>query len=358
MNDLIPQQTQEFSRAVASPAANVGAIAIESERAIAEVQGQMTLAKRFPRSMVAAQMDVLDACKSPDFAAIAFYAVPNRGSGPSIRFAEEIARCYGNFSYGHRELSRTETGINGPGKSEIEVYAWDQEKNNRSTRQITVMHVTDTKNGAKVLRDQADIDNKIANVASKQMRGRILALVPKALVAAGIAECKRTLAGTGDKPLSDRILGMSKAFAAFGVNGEMLKKHLGHSVDNTTIDELADLMGIYNAIRDGGKASEFFPADGVEEVDPAVKAITAAAAKPAAAAPAATRRSGQSKPAESASKKAEDAAPVVAEKAAPPAEKEAVAAPEQAEAPVADDIDAGNKAAAPAAAPAVEGDVF
>lgn len=262
---------------------NAGAVAIEQERAIAEAQGQLTLAKKFPRSMSAAINEFLDACKSPDFAATAFYSVPNRGSGPSIRLAEEAARCYGNFVYGHRELSRSE------GKSEIEVYAWDMEKNNRSSRQITVMHVVDTKNGPKKLTDQADIDNKIANVASKQMRGRILALMPKHMIAAGIAEAKRTLAGGNEKPISERIVAMAGAFGKFGVTNDMLVAYLGHPVDHTTIDELADMMGIYNAIRDGAKASDYFSA-GEKAEKQETNASTAAAivsqAKQAAASPA------------------------------------------------------------------------
>lgn len=278
---------------------NVGAVAIEQERAIAEAQGQLTLAKKFPRSMTAAMTDFMEACNSPDFAATAFYSVPNRGSGPSIRLAEEAARCYGNFVYGHRELSRTE------GKSEIEVYAWDMEKNNRSSRQITVMHVTDTKNGPKRLTDQADIDNKIANVASKQMRGRILALMPKHMIAAGVAAAKRALAGNGEKPLSERIVAMVQAFSRFGVNKVHLQTHLGHDIDNTTTDELADLMGIFNALKEGAKASEYFPLSDAADANAGTAAAIASqaqAAKTAATAspaPAPAKRQTAKPPAES-----------------------------------------------------------
>lgn len=243
--------TNPFGRMMAPAGGNAGAIAIESERAIAEAQGQLVLAKKFPRSMAAATADLMEACKSPEFAASAFYTVPNRGSGPSIRFAEEVARVYGNFQYGHRELSRSE------GKSEVEVYAWDMEKNNYSKRQITVLHVLDTKNGSRRLTDQADIDNRIANVASKQMRGRILALVPKHLVAAGIAECKKTLAGNNDKPISHRVRDMIGAFSRYGVTVEQLEKYLGHKLDDTTLDELVDLTGVFNAIKDGAKPSDY-----------------------------------------------------------------------------------------------------
>lgn len=235
--------------------ANIGAISIEQERAIAEAQGQLTLAKRFPRDLNAAYAELMEACASPAFAATAFYSVPNRGSGPSIRFAEEVARVYGNFIYGHRELSRSE------GKSEIEVFAWDMEKNNRSVRQLTVMHVVDTKYGPKPCRDQADIDNLIANKASKQIRGRILALLPKWLVAEAIEKCKSTIAGTGDEPIQVRVRKMINAFAKYGVNTDHLERYIGHTLDDVTLDELIDLTGVFNAIREGAKPSEYFAGD-------------------------------------------------------------------------------------------------
>lgn len=242
-----------FAKNGLGSAVNQGAVAIEQERAIAEAQGQIIVAKRFPRSNVSVMAEFLEACKSAEFAATAFYAVPNRGTGPSIRFAEELARCMGNFQYGHRELGRAD------GKSEVEVFAWDVEKNNRSIRQITVAHIQDTKNGPKKLTDQSDIDNKIANIASKQMRGRIMALLPKHIVAAGIAACKKTLAGENSEPMAKRMERMTTAFARFGVTAAHLESYLNHKLDTTTDDEIADLTGVFNAIKDGtNKASEFF----------------------------------------------------------------------------------------------------
>lgn len=240
-----------------SAAVNVGSVSIEQERAIAEAQGQLVLAKRFPRDLMAAHADLMAACKIRAFAEVAFYNVPRAGgsvSGPSIRLAEEVARAFGNFQYGHRELSRDDK------KSEVEVFAWDMQANNRSIRQLTVYHVRDTKSGAQPLRDQKDIDDKIANVASKQVRGRILALVPKFLVQEAIEECRRTIAGGNGEPLEARIRKMSQAFGKFGVNQEMLERYLEHPLKDTMAEELADLMGIHNAIRDGAKASEFFKA--------------------------------------------------------------------------------------------------
>ena len=232
--------------------ANTGSIAIEQQRAIAEARGQIQLAKMFPRSNSEALSELVEACKNWDFAKSAFYSVPNRGSGPSIRFAEEVARCYGNFEYGHRELSRSK------GKSEIEVFAWDKEKNNVSKRQITVEHIRDTKNGPKPLRDQADIDNRIANVASKQMRGRILAIVPKTFVEMGLAECRKTLAGNNTESMSSKISQMIVEFGELGIRPDQITAYIGHSVDDCSVDDLTELFGVFNALKQGAKISEYF----------------------------------------------------------------------------------------------------
>lgn len=236
-------------------AANSGAVSVEQSRAIAEAQGQLILAKRFPRDLNAAYAELMDACKLPALAQVAFYTLPRGKSsvtGPSIRLAEEIARVYGNFQYGHRELSRDDK------KSEVEVYAWDMEKNNYSKRQITVMHVLDTREGQRKLRDQKDIDDKIANVASKQVRGRILALVPKWLSEAAISACRETLAGNNDIPIAERVRKMTQAFSKFGVTTKHLEGFLGHGLDTVDRDELADLTGVHNAIRDGAKIEDYF----------------------------------------------------------------------------------------------------
>lgn len=279
-----------------STSVNSGSVSIEQERAIAEAQGQLVMAKRFPRNELTAHAELMNACKMASFAGVAFYSVPRAGgavTGPSIRLAEEVARVYGNFEYGHRELARDST------KSEIEVYAWDKEKNNRSIRQITVYHVRDTKNGSFPLRDQKDIDDKIANVASKQVRGRILALMPKWLVEEAIQECRRTIAGNNEEPVEARIRKMSQAFAKFGVTVKHLEGYLGHKLSETLLDEIPDLQGIFNAIREGTPPSEFFSVEmNAEENESTAAAITSAAKEAKAAPSAQTKAAPKTKTAE------------------------------------------------------------
>lgn len=291
---------------------NAGSVAIEQERAIAEARGQMQLAKMFPRDLTKAHSELMSACKSKAFAGAAFYSVPRAGgsvTGPSIRLAEEIARVVGNFQYGHRELSRDDR------KSEVEVFAWDVENNNRSVRQLTVMHVIDTRQGPKPCRDQKDIDDKISNVASKQVRGRILALIPKWLLEDAILECKKTLTGTNDEPLEVRIRKMTQAFGKYGVTTQHLETYLGHKLDSTMVDELVDLQGVFNALKEGAKPSDYFGAkdddsDAGNADDKAAETIKAAAKSGA------KKQSSTAKKSEQTATKAADPEPEKAESAA------------------------------------------
>lgn len=235
---------------------NAGAVTIEAQRAVTEAQSKIQLAKMFPRNETDAFDKLMFACSHPGFAEEAFYSLP-RGdksiSGPSIRLAEEIARLYGNFTYGHRELSR------GNGKSEVEVFAWDVENNNYTSRQITVMHVQDTKGGSYALRSQADIDTRIANIASKQLRGRILSLIPKWMLSEAVGRCRQTLAGGQDKEQREqRVAALEARFATRNVDKQALERYLGHPLKLITDEEIADLFGVYTAIKEGSPVNEFF----------------------------------------------------------------------------------------------------
>lgn len=232
---------------------STGVIAIEQERAIAEAKGKIMLAKMFPRDLYAARAELMEACNSPAFAEKAFYSVPNRGAGLSIRFAEEVARVYGNFDWGYQELSTSKE------KTEIEVYTWDVEKNNRITKRLTVNHVLDTKFGPKALTSQTDIQNCISNIAAKQVRGRILAALPKWLVAEAEERCKATLAGNGGESIAAQVRKMSDAFSSkYGVTVLMLEDYIKSPLASCTAEDLANLRGVYNALKEGAKVADYF----------------------------------------------------------------------------------------------------
>lgn len=243
-----------FARQGLAESAHAGAVSIESERAVAEAQGSLVLAKRFPRDQAACYQRAIDACKRPGLANSAFYSF-KRGketiSGPTIRLAEELARCWGNIDFGTKELSRKAGFAGAAGESEMMAFAWDKETNTMSSQSFTVRHTRDTQQGGYQLTSERDIYEKTANEGARRLRARILAILPPDLIEGAIEECKRTLAGGNGEPLSDRINKMVAAFGKYGVTTDMMIAHLGHPLDKTTPAELAELLGVYNSIKDG-----------------------------------------------------------------------------------------------------------
>lgn len=249
-------------------------VAAEQDRAIAEAQGAMTLAKKFPRDLAVAERMVLDACKRRGFAEAALYAYPRGGvtvTGPSVRFAEELARAWGNMQIGVRELSQS------AGISEVESYAWDLERNLRVSKVFRVAHRRDTRDGTKVLTDGRDIYELVANQGARRLRSCILELIPGDIVEAAVEACQTTLAQGEDEPLAARIAKMAVAFEQFGVPKSAIEKRVGHNLDATTETELVQLRAAYKAIKDGySEPADLFDLVDQPGADPSVAADPAA----------------------------------------------------------------------------------
>jgi len=238
---------------------NQGTVAIEASRAVAEAQGKLLIAKKFPRDEIAAYSKAIEACRRKTMAKKAFYAYPRGGQtveGPTIRFAEELARCWGNIDYGIKELSQD------GGKSELQAYAWDLETNAQSVQNFTNPHQREVKGKMQSLTSQRDIYEANANMATRRMRARILAILPAWFVEDCIAECKRTLAGDNEEPLIDRVKKMVIQFQKFGVSQEMIERRLKRKVETMTADDFTEYIGIFNAIKEGeSKVAEWFAAE-------------------------------------------------------------------------------------------------
>ena len=225
---------------------NQGTVAVEASRAITEAQGKLLLAKQFPRNYTTCYTKAIEACQRKSFAEKAFFSYPRAGqtvTGVTIRFAEELARCYSNVDYGIKELSHEE------GKSEMQAYCWDLETNTISSQNFTVEHIMETRQGNRKLTSQRDIYERTANDGARRLRSRILAILPPDLVEDCINECKKTLAGQNGIPLIDKIKNMVTAFTKLGVTKEMLEQRLKHTVETVNEEELTEYIGIYNGLK-------------------------------------------------------------------------------------------------------------
>lgn len=251
---------------------NQGTVIIESQRAIAEAQGKLVIAKRFPRNETAAYANIMRACQRKGLAEKAFYRYNRSESsvtGPTIRFAEELARCWGNLDYGIKELSQDK------GKSEMQAYAWDMETNTISTQNFTNPHIRESGKQQVALTSQRDIYEINANMGARRLRARILAILPADVVEAAIEECKKTIAGKSDEPLIDRVRKMASSFEKYGVTQEQIEKRLKRKIDTMNSDDFVEYIGIYNAIKSGeSKISEWF--DAAPEANEITSALDAA----------------------------------------------------------------------------------
>lgn len=259
----------------------------EFERAIAEVQASMVIAKKFPRDEQAAWAKVQRACKRPGLAEAALYAYTKGGtevSGPSIRLAEELARDWGNIAFGWKILSQDDDS------SEVRAEAWDLETNVPSHITFTVRHEFKAKGQIKKVTDPREIYELIANQASRRLRACILRVIPGDVQDMAVELCEKTLKEGGGKPLADRVRDMLAAFKnEYGITKEMVEKRIGKKAEAMNETEFVGIARIFVSLRDGmAKAEQFFDLTVVGEPqggNPTAKDLQrpAPAAAPAAA---------------------------------------------------------------------------
>lgn len=277
MNTSVAKQEASLfpSRAPTSSAL----VEVESQRAIAETQAAMIIAKKFPRDQAAAVNRILNACTRPALAESAQYQYARGGSditGPSIRMAETLAREWGNMQYGIRELTQAN------GESEVEAFCWDIETNTRQVKIFKVPHVRYTRAKGNVrLEDPRDIYETIANQGARRLRACILGVIPGDVVDAAMEQCDATLK-TKIEITPELIKGMLEKFAAVGVTREMIEKRIQRSADAITPAGVVQLRRIFNSMHDGmGSVSDYFD---VADAEPSGTAKTGVAGLKAAVA--------------------------------------------------------------------------
>ncbi len=223
-------------------------------RAVAEVQAQYVIAKKFPRNQNEAYRQIMESCRRHTLAEQAMYAYQRGGqivTGASIRLAEAMASSWGNLDCGVREISQAN------GVSVAEAYAIDLQTNTRVTKVFHVPHVRHTKKEKKNLTDSRDIYELVANQGARRLRACILAIIPSDIVDAAVEQCKRTLESS-EIPMSEQIKKLVIAFDEFGVKVEHLEARLGHNLDATIAPEIVTLRSIYKSIKDGMAGREDF----------------------------------------------------------------------------------------------------
>lgn len=232
------------------------ALAVEQQRAIAEIQTAMFVAKQFPRDVDNVIRRIRTACQRPSLASIAEYSYPRGGeevSGPSVYLLKAIAQEWGNIEYGIRELSRTN------GVSTVQAYAWDMERGAKQTLVFEVKHWRDTKRGGYAVKDERDIYELVANMGSRRLRACLEGVIPEDIKQIAIDECNATM-GAMKLVTPEKIAKMVEAYRELSVSRERIEAKLGRKVESISPTVMVRLGKTYNAIKDGMvTADEAFP---------------------------------------------------------------------------------------------------
>lgn len=222
-------------------------VEVEQQRAIAETQAAMLIAKRFPRNIVEALDRIVNACTRSGLAEAALYEYSRGGTditGPSIRLAEAIAQNWGNLQFGIRELEQRN------GESTVEAFAWDIETNTRQVKVFQVAHKRYTKKGTYALEDPRDIYEMVANQGARRLRACILGIVPGDIVETAVKQCETTLKTKADVT-PERIASLLEKFSAYKVTKEQIEKRIQKRIEAMTPAQLVNLGKIYNSLKDG-----------------------------------------------------------------------------------------------------------
>ena len=235
-----------------------------TSRQAQEVQGQIVMAKKFPRDEISARNRILTACQRKKLAEQAEYEYTRGGSkvsGPSIRLAEAMAQNWGNIDFGFVELEQRS------GESQVMAYAWDLETNTRQTKIFSVPHIRETKKGNYPLTSSRDIYELVANQAARRVRACILGIIPGDIQEEAIEQCRKPLVDREEKPLADLIQSCVRtAETTYQVPQESLEKYIGCKAEAFSMNDLIRLKKVFNSIKDGmAKCEEVFELPGTEK---------------------------------------------------------------------------------------------
>ena len=231
---------------------NVNAmVSTEESKKIAEVQGKMILARRFPRDVIYCEQMIARECENIDLAEKAIYEFPRGDSvvrGASIRLVECVARHWGNISSGLEELSSDDKGAT------VRAYCWDLETNFSDETIFDVAYIRTTKNGSYPLKDPRDRYEKMANEGARRKRACIQAVIPQFVIDKAMAICQKTLEdhAQGEAP-EETLIKMLSAFRAIAdwIGEAELAAVCGKDFDKLGARDIVKLRNPYNAIKDG-----------------------------------------------------------------------------------------------------------
>lgn len=234
----------------------------------AEIKAAYVMARANRRSWAAVRVDLLHHCERPTFAAAAIYRKPvGRGEfkeGLSVKFAEVARSECGNL------WVSTKTIYDDAEKRIERVRCVDLEKNNPEEVDIPTEKTMERKflkDGQIAIRSRVNSYGELVHLVPadegafmlkvkaermKTWRDVVLRQIPRDIRDECFAKCKQIQA---DQDARDPDAAKKQLFDVFakeiGVKPTDIEEYLGHGLDIIGPVELAELRGVFAAVRDG-----------------------------------------------------------------------------------------------------------
>src|SRR5258707_3393052 len=102
-----------------APRAELSMLDPDTQTSIFEMRARLVVAQHCPCDEDKAIANIRRACQTRYMAENWEYNIPNRGRGPNIKLAKELARNWGNFESGYKVIAQTDD------YTKVEVFALD-----------------------------------------------------------------------------------------------------------------------------------------------------------------------------------------------------------------------------------------
>lgn len=229
----------------------------------ANVAARFALAAQRPRDTDVVRDRLLHECRRPSFALVARWAIPNRGNGWSIRFAEAALRLWGNCGVDPLLIYEDSE------RRVLSVTVTDYESNLTYGRPVVVPKVVERHEvkkgqvvrgvrtnsaGVRVYVIEAtdqEMAQRLGAELSKALRAEALRMIPGDILDEANRLVRETLTAESARDPDAARKAVLDSFAGLGVSPAALKAHIGKEIKACSPAELSDLRELYVAIRDG-----------------------------------------------------------------------------------------------------------
>lgn len=215
----------------------------------AAIDVQITTAKAYPRNIARARKNATDiVTMDQETAQTCTYSVPRGGkaiTGPSVHLAKILAQCWGNLRVDAKVVDISQSQITS------EAVCFDLENNIAIKTQVK-RSILD-KQGRRFKEDMITVTGNAAN--SIAMRNAILSVIPRPVVDSVYKAAQNTITGdvsddTKRKKKARQVV--DKLMGTFNVTEAEVLSSVGKaSIDFVDADDIATLVGIGTALKDG-----------------------------------------------------------------------------------------------------------